>query len=63
MLILDSTSTSLDPEIVGEEHYKVAREAQRILQQYKDLQDIIAILGMEEFSDEQSRLLGVLVVW
>ena len=56
--VLDSTSTSLDPEIVGEEHYKVAREAQRILQQYKDLQDIIAILGMEELSDEQKQIVG-----
>ncbi|MFZ1324176.1 MAG: F0F1 ATP synthase subunit beta [Candidatus Saccharimonadales bacterium] len=49
---LDSSSTILDPEIVGEEHYHVAREVQRILQRYKDLQDIIAILGMEELSDE-----------
>ncbi len=49
---LDSSSTILDPEIVGEEHYLVAREVQRILQRYKDLQDIIAILGMEELSDE-----------
>ncbi|CAN5387960.1 F0F1 ATP synthase subunit beta [soil metagenome] len=49
---LDSSSTILDPEIVGEEHYRVAREVQRILQRYKDLQDIIAILGMEELSDE-----------
>jgi F-type H+-transporting ATPase subunit beta len=49
---LDSSSTILDPEIVGEEHYSVAREVQRILQRYKDLQDIIAILGMEELSDE-----------
>jgi F-type H+-transporting ATPase subunit beta len=49
---LDSTSTILDPEIVGEEHYTVAREVQRILQRYKDLQDIIAILGMEELSAE-----------
>lgn len=49
---LDSSSTLLDPEIVGEEHYRVAREVQRILQRYKDLQDIIAILGMEELSDE-----------
>jgi len=49
---LDSSSTILDPEIVGEEHYNVAREVQRILQRYKDLQDIIAILGMEELSDE-----------
>jgi len=49
---LDSNSTILDPEIVGEEHYNVAREVQRILQRYKDLQDIISILGMEELSDE-----------
>ena len=49
---LDSNSTILDPEIVGDEHYSVAREVQRILQRYKDLQDIIAILGMEELSDE-----------
>jgi F-type H+/Na+-transporting ATPase subunit beta len=49
---LDSSSTILDPEIVGEEHYQVAREVQRILQRYKDLQDIIAILGMEELSDD-----------
>lgn len=52
---LDSTSTVLDPEIVGEEHYQVAREVQRILQRYKDLQDIIAILGMEELSDEDKQ--------
>lgn len=49
---LDSSSTILDPEIVGEEHYQTAREVQRVLQRYKDLQDIIAILGMEELSDE-----------
>jgi F-type H+-transporting ATPase subunit beta len=49
---LASNSTILDPNVVGEEHYKVAREVQRILQKYKDLQDIIAILGMEELSDE-----------
>lgn len=49
---LDSSSTILDPEIVGDEHYQVARDVQRILQRYKDLQDIIAILGMEELSDE-----------
>ena len=48
---LDSTSTILDPNIVGEEHYRVAREVQKILQRYKDLQDIIAILGMEELTD------------
>lgn len=52
---LDSSSTILDPEIVGEEHYNVAREVQRILQRYKDLQDIIAILGMEELSDEDRK--------
>ncbi len=49
---LDSTSRILDPNIVGEDHYAVAREVQRILQKYKDLQDIIAILGMEELSEE-----------
>ncbi len=53
--VLDSTSTSLDPEVVGDEHYRVARETQRILQEYKDLQDIIAILGMDELSDEQKK--------
>ena len=52
---LDSSSTILDPEVVGEEHYNVAREVQRILQRYKDLQDIIAILGMEELSDEDKK--------
>jgi F-type H+-transporting ATPase subunit beta len=52
---LDSSSTILDPEIVGEEHYQVAREVQRILQRYKDLQDIIAILGLEELSDEDKQ--------
>jgi len=55
---LDSTSTVLDPEIVGEEHYNVAREVQRVLQRYKDLQDIIAILGMEELSEEDKQLVG-----
>ncbi len=49
---LDSSSTILDPEIVGQEHYQIAREIQRVLQRYKDLQDIIAILGMEELSEE-----------
>lgn len=49
---LDSTSRILAPEILGEEHYKIAREVQRILQRYKDLQDIIAILGIDELSDE-----------
>ena len=49
---LDSTSRMLDVRIVGEEHYKVARDVQRVLQQYKSLQDIIAILGMDELSEE-----------
>lgn len=49
---LDSTSTMLDPQIVGDEHYNVARGVQQVLQRYKDLQDIIAILGMEELSEE-----------
>src|SRR5574343_134894 len=49
---LDSTSRILDPRIVGQEHYEVAREVQRILQAYKSLQDIIAILGMDELSEE-----------
>jgi len=49
---LDSSSTILDPNIVGQEHYDVARGVQKVLQRYKDLQDIIAILGMEELSDE-----------
>ncbi len=49
---LDSTSRILDPHIIGEEHYRVARGVQAVLQKYKDLQDIIAILGMEELSDE-----------
>ena len=50
---LDSTSRALDPEIVGEEHYRVAVGVQQILQSYKDLQDIIAILGMDELSEDQ----------
>jgi F-type H+-transporting ATPase subunit beta len=49
---LDSTSRILDPHIVGEEHYKVARGVQEVLQKYKELQDIIAMLGMEELSEE-----------
>ena len=53
---LDSTSTILDPNIVGKEHYEVAREVQRVLQRYKDLQDIIAILGMEELSEDDKAL-------
>jgi F-type H+-transporting ATPase subunit beta len=52
---LDSTSTILDPNVVGQEHYDVARGVQKILQRYKDLQDIIAILGMEELSDDDKK--------
>ena len=50
---LESTSRALEPAIVGEEHYRVATGIQELLQNYKDLQDIIAILGMDELSDEQ----------
>lgn len=53
---LESSSTALAPEIVGEEHYQVALEVKRVLQRYKDLQDIIAILGIEELSDEDKQL-------
>jgi F-type H+-transporting ATPase subunit beta len=49
---LDSTSTMLDPQIIGDKHYKVARAVQQTLQRYKDLQDIIAILGMDELSED-----------
>ena len=55
---LESTSTVLDENIVGKEHYNVAREVQKILQRYKDLQDIIAILGMEELADEDKLLVS-----
>ncbi|PIR18157.1 MAG: F0F1 ATP synthase subunit beta [Deltaproteobacteria bacterium CG11_big_fil_rev_8_21_14_0_20_49_13] len=55
---LDSTSRILAPDILGEEHYKVARDVQKILQRYKDLQDIIAILGMDELSDEDKLIVG-----
>lgn len=55
---LDSSSTILDPNIVGNEHYTTAREVQRVLQRYKDLQDIIAILGMEELSEADKELVG-----
>ena len=55
---LDSSSTVLDTNIVGEEHYRTALEVQRILQRYKDLQDIIAILGMEELSDSDKLLVS-----
>mgnify|MGYP003178356448 FL=1 len=49
---LESTSRILDPRVVGEEHYKVARGVQEVLQKYKELQDIIAMLGMDELSEE-----------
>jgi F-type H+-transporting ATPase subunit beta len=52
---LTSTSRILDPRVVGEEHYAVAREVQRVLQRYKDLSDIISILGTEELSEEDKR--------
>lgn len=55
---LDSTSRSLDPRIVGEEHYTVAREVQRVLQTYKSLQDIIAILGMDELSEDDKLIVA-----
>ena len=55
---LDSNSTILDPNIVGEEHYQISREVQKILQRYKDLQDIIAILGMDELSEEDKSIVS-----
>ncbi len=55
---LDSTSRILDPKVVGDEHYNVARSVQRILQRYKELQDIIAILGMDELSEEDKTTVG-----
>jgi F-type H+-transporting ATPase subunit beta len=55
---LASTSQLLDPQVVGERHYRIAREVQRILQRYRDLRDIIAILGMDELSDEDKRVVG-----
>jgi F-type H+-transporting ATPase subunit beta len=55
---LDSTSTMLDPQIVGERHYGVARRVQQTLQRYKDLQDIIAILGMDELSEDDKLLVA-----
>ncbi len=55
---LASTSRALDPTVVGEEHYQVARDVLKTLQRYKDLQDIIAILGMEELSEEDKRVVG-----
>ena len=55
---LGSTSRILDPNIVGEEHYRTAREVQRSLQRYKDLQDIIAILGIDELSEDDKLLVA-----
>jgi F-type H+-transporting ATPase subunit beta len=55
---LDSTSRALDPLVVGEEHYQVARDVQRVLQTYKSLQDIIAILGMDELSEEDKQIVA-----
>jgi F-type H+-transporting ATPase subunit beta len=55
---LDSSSTILQPDVVGEEHYNVVRGVQKVLQRYKDLQDIIAILGMEELSEEDKMVVG-----
>ena len=55
---LDSSSTILDPKIVGQEHYGAARSVQKVLQRYKDLQDIIAILGLEELSDEDKLIVA-----
>jgi F-type H+-transporting ATPase subunit beta len=55
---LDSTSRILDPNVIGEEHYLVSRSVQLILQRYKDLQDIIAILGMDELSEEDKITVG-----
>jgi F-type H+-transporting ATPase subunit beta len=55
---LDSTSRILDPRVVGQEHYDVARRVQQILQRYKDLQDIIAILGIDELSEEDKLIVG-----
>ena len=53
---LDSTSRILDPQVVGEEHYRIATSVQQVLQKYKDLQDIIAILGMDELSEEDKKI-------
>jgi F-type H+/Na+-transporting ATPase subunit beta len=55
---LDSTSRVLDPRVVGEEHYQIARDVQRVLQTYKSLQDIIAILGMDELSEDDKLIVA-----
>ena len=58
---LESTSRILDPKVVGEEHYKVARGVQEILQKYKELQDIIAILGMDELSEDEKLVVEIFI--
>lgn len=55
---LDSTSRMLDPSIVGDQHYNITRGVQKLLQDYKSLQDIIAILGMDELSEEDKKIVG-----
>ena len=55
---LESTSNILDPDVLGEEHYEVARAVQKILQRYKELQDIIAILGIDELGDEDKAIVA-----
>ena len=55
---MDSTSRILSPDIVGTEHYETARAVQRVLQRYKELQDIIAIMGMDELSDEDKLIVS-----
>ena len=55
---LDSSSRVLDPTVIGEEHYNIAREVQKVLQTYKSLQDIIAILGMDELSEEDKQIVA-----
>ncbi|MBL1385487.1 MAG: F0F1 ATP synthase subunit beta, partial [Colwellia sp.] len=55
---LDSSSRQLDPQVIGEEHYGIARGVQTVLQRYKELKDIIAILGMDELSDEDKQLVS-----
>ena len=55
---LDSTSRILSPEVVGQEHYEIARAVQKVLQRYKELQDIIAIMGMDELSDEDKLIVA-----
>ena len=55
---LDSTSRILDPNVVGQEHYETARQVQGTLQRYKELKDIIAILGMDELSEEDKQIVN-----